>query len=261
MGKITDLLQHFSLSPQEADLYILLLRQGSSNVSQLAHLQKRNRAAVYFHLDHLLERGLVKETRVGRRAYYVALPPKELATLIEGWVIDFKSLIPELESLQRAEQDKPLIEVIESSAGMKRIYDEITVQPIGSPFLVLEGKISVRGELNLLSTKEWEMFFKRMVERKILTRAVFTQESMQLPTKVFSEENKKLFRQRLWDLRSLPELTMPLEHLMMLYGNKAAFFIPESKLLFTLEHPGIVGILRALFETIHALALPVKSGW
>ena len=79
MTRPTELLQHFSLSPQEAELYLLLLRQGSSNVSQLAHLQKRNRAAVYFHLNHLLERGLVKETRVGRRVEYVAMPPKELA--------------------------------------------------------------------------------------------------------------------------------------------------------------------------------------
>ena len=47
---------------------------------------------------------------------------------------------------------------------------------------------------------------------------------------------------------------------MMLYGNKAAFVIPDVKLVFTLEHPGIVGILRALFDAIHNLARPMKEG-
>jgi predicted transcriptional regulator len=261
MSSTNELLQHFSLSPQEAELYLLLLKQGASNVSNLAHLQKKNRAAVYFHLNHLLERGLVKETRVGRRAEYLAMPPKELGALLERWTTDFKSLIPELESLQRAERDKPMIEVIESSVGMKRIYDEITVQPEGSEFLVLEGKGAVKGELKLMSMKEWETFFRRIVERNILTRAVFTRESMDMPRRVLPEETKKVFRARKWDLRSLPESAMPLEHLMYIYGDKAAFYIPESKLLFTLKHPGIVGILRLMFNTIHGIAQPVQGGW
>ncbi|MDD5671322.1 MAG: helix-turn-helix domain-containing protein [Candidatus Omnitrophica bacterium] len=261
MSSTIELLQHFSLSPQEAELYLLLLKQGASNVSNLAHLQKKNRAAVYFHLDHLLQRGLVKETRVGRRAEYVAMPPKELGVLLERWTTDFKSLIPELESLQRAERDKPIIEVIESSAGMKRIYDEITVQPEGSDFLVLEGKSALRGETRLMANREWESFFRRIVERKILTRAVFTKESMEIPRRYLTEENKKIFRARRWELRSLPEATLPFEHLMMIYGDKAAFYIAESKLLFTLKHPGIVGMLRVMFDTIHKIAQPVQGGW
>lgn len=261
MAKPIELLENFSLTPQQAELYVLLLKQGSSKITELAHAQKKNRAAVSFHLTHLIERGLVKETRVGRRTEYVALPPKDLADLFERWTVDFKSVVPELESLQRADIQKPLIEVIESAAGMKRIYDEMSTMPRGSEFLVLEGKTAVKGELKLLSSKEWEVFFGRMVDRRILTRAVFTTESMALPGKGLAEENKRLMRARLWDLRTLPEVALPLEHLVMIYGNKAAFFIPEVKLLFTLEHAGIVGILRALFESIHYFAKPVEGGW
>ncbi|MEK7118643.1 MAG: helix-turn-helix domain-containing protein [Patescibacteria group bacterium] len=261
MMKVHELLQHFSLSPQEADLYLLLLRQGASSVTDLAHRQKKNRTAVRFHLNHLLERGLVKETRVGKRAEYVAMPPKELAALLERWTLDFKSFIPELESLQRTEQDKPILEVSESSAGYKRILDEISSMPHGAQFLVLEGKTAMGGEMRLLSNTDWELFFSRIIERKILTRAVFTEESLALPMKNLSESNKQLLKSRLWDLRTLPESTLPLEELVMIYGKKAAFVIPDIKLVFTLEHPGIVNILRALFETIHSLARPVSGGW
>ncbi|MEI6511051.1 MAG: helix-turn-helix domain-containing protein [Candidatus Uhrbacteria bacterium] len=261
MKNVEDLLQHFSLSPQEAELYVLLLKQGESNVTHLATLQKKNRAAVYFHLNHLLERGLVKESRVGKRPQYSAQPPGELAAQLERWTADFKSLVPSLESLKRFEDDKPVVEIYTSSAGMKRIYDEITAQPGGSSFFVLEGKAAIKGELALLSDSEWSEFFRRIVERKILTRAVFTDESTQLPREELSKENQRLLSNRLWDLRTLPEATMPLQQLMMIYGDKAAFMIPDTKLLFTLDHPGIVGILRAMFETIHGLAKPLKGGW
>ena len=261
MKDAQQLLEHFSLSSHEAELYLLLLRQGRSNVSRLAERQKKNRAAVYFHLKHLLDRGLVKETRVGRRPEYIAMPPKELATLLERWTVDFKSLVPELESLERAEQEKPLIEVYNSSKGMKSIYDEISVLPAGSSFSILEGKTGMQGELALLSEKEWSTFFRRMVDRRILTRAVFTEESMVLPKKVLSKENRHLLSQRLWDCRTLPESSLPLENLLMLFGNKAAFLIPESHLLFILEHRGIVSILCAMFQSIHGLAKPVKTAW
>lgn len=256
-----ELLEHFSLTPQQAELYLLLLKRGSSKVTDLAQSQKKNRAAITFHLARLLENGLIKETRVGRRTEYVALPPKDLADLFERWTIDFKSLVPELETMQRADQQKPLIEVIESTAGIKRIYDEMSSMPKGSEFLVLEGKTALKGELKLLSNKEWTVFFRRMVDRKILTRAVFTQESMELPAKGLSEENKKILQERLWDLRTLPESALPLEHLVAIYGNKVAFLIPEVKLLFTLEHAGIVGIMRGMFESIHQFAKPVAEGW
>ncbi len=261
MRKPVEILEHFSLTSQQAELYLLLLKQGPSKVSDLAHLQKKNRAAVTFHLAQLLDRGLVKESRAGRRTEYVALPPKELADLFERWTVDFKSIVPELESMRGADVHKPLVEVIESTAGIKRIYDEMSALPSGSSFLVLEGKTALRGELKLLSNKEWSVFFQRMVDRRILTRAVFTRESMAIPSKGLSEENKRLLRSRLWDLRSLPESALPLEHLMMIYGNKAAFLIPETKLLFTLEHGGIVGILRSLFESIHSFAKTIDGGW
>lgn len=261
MENTRELLEHFSLTPQQAELYLLLLKQGPSKITELATTQKKNRAAIAFHLHLLLEQGFVKETRVGRRTEYIAVPPKHLADLFERWAIDFKSAVPELETMRRADQQRPLIEVIESTVGMKRIYDEISVMPLKSEFLVLEGKKALSGELRLLSQKEWTTFFKRIADRKILTRAIFTRESIELPVKGLSLENKRLLQSRLWDLRSLPESSMPLEHLVMIYGNKAAFFLPEMKLLFTLEHVGIVGILKAMFETIRRFAKPVDGGW
>lgn len=261
MEKPRELLEHFSLTPQQAELYLLLLRQGPSKVADLAAAQKKNRAAIVFHLNLLLTHGFVKESRIGRRTEYVALPPKDLSNLLERWVVDFKSAVPVLETMHRADRQRPMIEVIESSAGMKRVYDEMSALPRGSEFLVLEGKTALAGELRLLSQNEWTTFFQRIVDRKILTRAVFTQESTILPMEGLSPENKRLLASRLWDLRLLPESKMPLEQLVMVYGDKTAFFIPEVKLLFTLEHAGITGILRALFETIHGFAKPADGGW
>ena len=71
----------------------------------------------------------------------------------------------------------------------------------------------------------------------------------------------KLVRQRLWDMRVLPESALPLQCLVVLYGNKAAFLLPEVKLIVTITHKGIVDALRATFDALFSFAKPRVPAW
>ncbi len=263
MNKIGEVLEHFSFTKFESEIYLAILTLGKPSVTQIANKIGKNRTAVYFHLKNLLEKRVVREAREGRRFRFVAVPPRELAASFDRWTTDFKSLVPQLESLERVEQEVPIIEVTESKRGYLKAYDEISSLPIGSVFCVMEGRDALKGEFGLLTQDEWGTFFARIVERKILTKILFTEEALAHtpPMKSLNKENKDRLRQRLWDVRMLPEASLPIQHLMCLYGNKVTFFLLETKLVVTITHKGIVDTMRATFDALFAFAKHHPDPW
>lgn len=259
--EVAVLLQNFAFSEQEADLYLASLSLGKASVSQLAKQVGKNRTAAYFHIKNLLSKGALRETREGKMFRFVAVPPQELGNKLDRVVTDFKSLIPELESLQKIHTEIPIIEVTELTTGYRKIYEEISSLPVGSEFRVMEGRKSLQLEIGLLGDKELGKFFARLVERKIITRALFTEELISIPQKKLSEENLKLIQSRAWDLCTLPENIFPLQQLLFLYGNKAAFLFPETQLVVTLSHKGIVDVLRSTFDALSVFAKRVSQPW
>lgn len=263
MKRTNEVLERFGFTEPESELYLTILSLGKPSVTQVAKKLEKNRAAVYFHLKHLLEKGVVKETREGRRFRFIAVLPAELAATFDRWTTEFKSMIPELESLYRKEQEAPVIEISESKRGYLRVYDELASLPVGSEFRAMEGVAALKGELGLLTDEEWGGFFSRIAERKILAKLIFTKEALATapPQQSLSPENMKLVRQRLWDLRILPESTLPLQCLVIIYGDKAAFLLPEVKLVVTIAHAGITGALRATFDAVFSFATPRVPAW
>ena len=263
MNRTNEILRRFSFTEPESELYLAILSLGKPSVTQIARKVEKNRAAVYFHLKHLLDKGAVKETREGRRFRFVAVPPAELAATFDRWTTEFKSIVPQLETLYRAEQEAPAIEISESKRGYIKVYDELSSLPVGSEFRAMEGVSALKGELGLLADEEWGKFFSRIAERKILTKIIFTEEALAVspPQQSLSAENMKLVHQRLWDLRILPESALPLQCLVIIYGNKAAFLLPEVKLVVTIAHAGIVGALRATFDALFSFAKKRVPAW
>lgn len=263
MDRTNEVLQRFGFTEPESELYLAILSLGKPSVTQIAKKIGKNRAAVYFHLKHLLEKGALKETREGRRFRFVAVPPADLAATFDRWTTEFKSIVPQLESLSRAEQEVPVIEIFESKKGYLKVYDELSSLPVGSSFRAMEGVTALKGELGLLTDEEWGTFFSRLVERKIQTKIIFTEEALAAspPQQSLNAENMKRVRQRLWDLRILPESAFPMQSLMILYGNKAAFLLPDAKLIVTISHKGVSEALGATFDALFTFAQKREPAW
>lgn len=261
MSKINELLQRFSLSPQEAELYLLLLRQGQTSLSQLARLQQKNRTAVRFHLEHLLKQGLAKETRAGKRATYIAMPPNEFAALLERQITDFKSFIPWLESLQAVDAETPTIEVYEFMRGYYHVYEEISYGPIGSMFRVLEGKDAIQEETTRMSQEQLATFFLRVAERKIETKGLFTDTSMTVVPKKLNKKNRENISNRIWHIHIMPESVFPFQQLLFIYGDKIAFMFPSIPLVVTIKHKAIADAVAVIFDRLYDLGKPVPHGW
>lgn len=261
MIKPQELLQQFGLSAQESEMYITALEAGPSPVSHIAKKSNKTRTAAYFHIDNLLQKGILKESRIKGKRIVVALPPQELAARFDRLTTDFKSLVPQLEALHRAEGEKPLIRITDSRQGYFEVYDALSSLPIGKQFRVIEGVNAIENELGILDDSEWKTFFTRIIERKIEVKALFTNESLAAPTKKLSKENLELMRKRIWHVRSLPEAIVPFRDLILIYGSTVAFMFPASKLVMTVQHEGIASAFTAIFDGLFNLAKPQQELW
>lgn len=252
--EIYTILTHFGFSEQEIEVYLAALSLKSPTVTQIAKKAQKGRTAVYFHLRNLQEKGLLFELKKDRKLFYTALPPTELANKIDTWAKDFKTLVPQLASLQKVEQETPVIELSESKLGYWKIYEELSMLPENSEFRVLQGKKSLEQELQLLTEEQWEIFFTRIINKNIGTIGLFAQEAFDAPAKHLNQKNRELMQTRRWNLRTLPKEVLNMQQLMFLFNGKIAFLFPETSMVMTIRHKEIYQTLVSVFDALHALA-------
>lgn len=259
MSSPLEILKSFSFTEDQAEVYLAILALERPGVTNIAKKIGKNRTSVYFHIKHLLAKNAIKEMRKGKKLRFVAVPPAELAETFERSLTDFKSLIPQLESLQRIEREHPIIEVLESKKGYYKIYDEMSSMPKGSTFRIIEGKGALKNELTLLSKKEWLDFFTRVKERNIETKGIFTEESLCLPRQILNKELLQAAMGRMWNMRILPESVLPFDQLLLIYRDKVAFLFPDVRLTVTIQQREIASSLRAVFDALFHFATPISK--
>lgn len=253
---VTEVMQHFGFTAPEVEIYIAVLTLEKATVSQVARLTRRSRTAIYFHIKNLLHRGIIKETRKKTKLSLIALPPDDLSKLFERWSTDFKSLIPHLGALKAIANETPTIRITDTKVGYWEVYDEISSLPENSLFRVLEGQTALAGEMEVLSYEQWKKFFERVLERKIQTKGIFTEESLSIPQKKLDPELIKIARQRIWHTRIISEKNLPFKNLLMTYGDKAAFVFPQTSLVLTIEHAGVVSALNIILDALFMTGTP-----
>jgi sugar-specific transcriptional regulator TrmB len=261
MPRIDEILKVFALTDVESKIYLSALGMENPAVAQIAKKVGLNRTAAYHHINHLLEKGFLKQTRKGSVVQLIAVPPAELAERFDRITTDFKSLVPQLESLQKISRETPIIEIKESRLGYAEVYEELSSLPEGATFRVLEGSKAMKKELHLLTEKELSKFYKRVSERRIVTRAIFTLEAMDFVYSELSATNLGNIRKRIWELRTLSESQLPFGQLMFVYGEKTAFMFPESSLVMTIKHKDIADAMAAMHEGLFNFAKPINRPW
>lgn len=257
MASAKDMLTKFSVSDEEAEIYLALLKLGSSTATEIADKAKKQRTATHFHLKKLVDKDLVQLTKRGRTFVFGAVAPSELAARFDRATTDFKSLVPQLEALQKIEIDAPRVQVTESRAGYFKVYDEISSLPENGEFLVIEGTEALKNELTLLTETETTNFFAKIISRNIQTKLIITEEAVQIPQKMVSDENFKLLKQRRLNVRTYAEAAMPFQGLSLMYGDTVAYLFPQTNLVVTIKHQGIADSFKATFNTLFQLGREV----
>ncbi|MDP2630050.1 MAG: helix-turn-helix domain-containing protein [Candidatus Uhrbacteria bacterium] len=258
MANPKELLTHFSVTDDEAEIYLALLRLGIATATEVSDKTRKNRTAIHFHLKKLVDKNLVRMTKRGRTFIFSAVAPSELATRFDRATTDFKSMVPQLEALQKIEGEAPRVQVTESRAGYFKIYDEISSLPEGDTFHAIEGVDALRNELTLLTNEEMKNFYSRIISRDIETKLIITEEATHIPSKMVTSENYELLKKRRLHVRTYPESALAFQGLSLMYGDTIAHLFPQTNLVVTIKHQGIADSFKAMFDTLFNAGLSRK---
>lgn len=200
VGRIQEQLHFFGANPREALLYMQCLQLGATSVQELARAMKMNRVTVHSAVEQMIEKGLLFETRKGKRRLIVAEEPVSLLRLLtkkEQEIVrvrgSMEHILRLLTSLQSTDQSVPTVKLYEGVEGFKKMLEET---------------LSARGEIlvysyvplfaELVGVRHLEDYFRRRADRDIHTRLLF-------PPCAFADKVAARAREYKVQVRTLPK--------------------------------------------------------
>ena len=127
------LLAQFNLSETESHIYLALLKARHLSATEIAKNTELKRPTVYYGLEQLQEKGLVKTIGSGKIFRYRAESPQQLHTILERKKIEIKTKTKQLEKDlpflhtfdEQAKQGLPHIEYFRGKEGIKNIAEKV----------------------------------------------------------------------------------------------------------------------------------------
>lgn len=168
-------LLQLNLSAKEIATYLVLLENGTLTIQDIARKTGINRVTTYAAIDELKSKGLVAESRKGKRKLFVAENPETLKNLlrekeeqIEKEKVSLDNIIlPALKAININQTGKPQIKFFEGADGINRVYDEY----------ILKEKESINcgsyeTATKVVSLKDEEDYIQEVKKRKIFYRMI-----------------------------------------------------------------------------------------
>lgn len=172
---LTKALLQLNLSEKEIATYLVLLENGSLAVQDIARQTGINRVTVYTAIDELKSKGLVAESRKGKRKLFVAENPETLKNLLKQkedlLAKEMASLeniiLPALKAINVNQKNKPQIKFFEGADGINKVYDEYILK---SANVINCG--SYETATRVISEKDERDYFQDIRAKKIFYRMI-----------------------------------------------------------------------------------------
>ncbi|MFH0969743.1 MAG: helix-turn-helix domain-containing protein [Patescibacteria group bacterium] len=176
-------LLQFNLTEKEIIAYLTLLEQGNLSILDISRTSEINRVTIYSAIDELKRKGLVTESRRGKRKLFVAENPANLTNILqekkERIVKEEKILqniiLPTLKAIDINEEKRPQIKFFEGADGINRVFDEYILKypeaiDCGSYDTAIKA-VSKKFEIKYFTQiKKRRMFFRMLLEDTPLNR-------------------------------------------------------------------------------------------
>jgi HTH-type transcriptional regulator, sugar sensing transcriptional regulator len=170
-------LQDLGLNEKEAKIYLASLELGQSTVQQIATKAGINRATAYFIIEGLMSAGLMSSFHQEKKQFFIASDPDRLIEIFEEQksVIDkkvngLKKLLPELQSYNNKQANKPVVKYYEGKEGVKAMVEEVFREAKGEMHMAY----SVDGVRNFFTAEDREKWRKIRGDKKILSKVIYT---------------------------------------------------------------------------------------
>jgi sugar-specific transcriptional regulator TrmB len=173
--KLETALLQLKLTEKEVLTYLALLENGASTVQDIFRFSGVNRVSIYAALDELKTKGLVAESRRGKKKLFVAESPENLERLIAKRREETKveahllqnTILPMLKMIDINQENKPQIKFFEGREGIEQVFEQ---------YILKHHSVINCGSYETASIavteKEELAYFQEIKERKIFYRMI-----------------------------------------------------------------------------------------
>ena len=167
-------------SRNESRVYLVLLKNGLSNPTEISSNTSIHRTNVYDCLGRLIEKGLVNYIYKEGKKYYQASDPNKIKDILKEKEQKFYEILPQMLKIRQVTQNKELVEI---HKGMKALRMNLYT------FLRKRNPILVYGipkiALSLLEDFIY-IYHKKRIKRKTIMKHIYDEDA----TKRIKELNK-----------------------------------------------------------------------
>ena len=209
-------LRDLGFTDNEVKIYLTLLRIGRGKAGRISKESSLERTSTYNALKKLQERGLVSYVIEANRKVFAVAEPNKILDMFKEKEERAKLIIPKLEQLKKAEQEKENILKFRGYAGIKTVLNDILKKcKDGEEHYIIgsEGQLSERMPIFA------EIFVARKDKKKLRARVLLRKGR-------FSDIRSKYAK-----VRFLPQ-DVQSQSVTNIYGDKVAIIlwseIPEA---------------------------------
>ncbi len=238
-------LQNIGFTEKESQVYVGLLELGEATPLEISQKTGLNRATTYLTLESLAKRRLVSRIDKEKKTIYCVEHPLQILDLLEKEKNNVevrinlaKSLMPELEMLEKVTGEKAKVKLYEGKEGIKMIQKEFVRSKPKEWLSIYNLNIALK---NFPVSKNDHRQIVRKKKLKGRSIAVYNPKVpiIQIPPFPGSER------------RYLPisKFNLPFNSEVTVYKDKAVFISYEGKLMaVVIQNKGIVDGMRFIFE-------------
>ncbi len=175
-------LLQLNLTEKEIVSYLTLLEQGALSIQDISKNTGINRVTTYSAIEELKQKGLVSESRRGKRKLFVAENPESLENILQEKKHQLKQeenilqniILPSLKAININQENKPQIKFFEGADEINKIFDNILksseVIDCGSYDTAIKATTQAFEKEYFAEIKRKKIFFRMILEDTSLNR-------------------------------------------------------------------------------------------
>jgi len=236
------MLEEFSLTPTEENVYLTLLKLGSSPAADIIKKTQLHRTTVYDVLNRLIEKGLVNFITKNKKKYYSAVSPSKFFDIAseekqkaEEKQKLAKEIIKEINLIKTEHKAENIAQIFMGEQGQRTFMKDII--DIGEDFFVFGSAGSAKESLPLYIEQWAEQRKKKNIKAKILAT--------------------ERTRAPIWKLNQIKYLPKGYQSptVTTIYGDKIAIFIDEiPPLIIIIESQKVAQSYKNYFDLLWKIA-------
>ena len=227
-------LQRLGLSIKESEIYEELLNKGSLSMVKLSQTTGINRPALYILIPKMINRGLVIETKKGKRIEYIASSPNKLEPLVKNAQQSLDNIVNNLNTEFSKKQIVPKIETYYGVNGMSRVLlDIVTTLNKGDKYYCYRVK-------NKYKKTPLPKEYYRIKEEKKIERLIIASPDVANRKKANLNRSIKVLNGT-YDVFNINKF---------IYGNKIAFIDYENEIAFIVYNEKMAKLEKEIFLSL-----------